>query len=206
MDISRINGSINDLHENGLLRLLVPVGGRATPPADISSPNYFVIFLPLSEFIGRVPLGRRNAASVLSALLPSIAVGNLFFPSRLSDHSARLDTDGALRLRGGFTAEMGPFSRATGRRLRAAFRRLGAIALPGSFAVAAPGSDAHYAATLPMRAEPGPLQTSRFGALTGTPDLYVVDGSVLSSLPTKSHTLTIMANAERIGSHVARTL
>jgi hypothetical protein len=42
MDISRINGSINDLHENGLLRLLVPVGGRATPPADISSPNYFV--------------------------------------------------------------------------------------------------------------------------------------------------------------------
>jgi hypothetical protein len=43
MDISRINGSINDLHENGLLRLLVPVGGRATPPADISSPNYFVI-------------------------------------------------------------------------------------------------------------------------------------------------------------------
>jgi hypothetical protein len=23
-----------DLHENGLLRLLVPVGGRTTPPAD----------------------------------------------------------------------------------------------------------------------------------------------------------------------------
>ena len=42
MDISRINGSINDLHENGLLRLLVPVGGRATPPADISSPSCFV--------------------------------------------------------------------------------------------------------------------------------------------------------------------
>jgi hypothetical protein len=42
MDISRINGSINDLHENGLLRRLVPVGGRATPPADISNPNYFV--------------------------------------------------------------------------------------------------------------------------------------------------------------------
>jgi hypothetical protein len=41
-DISRINGSINDLHENGLLRPLVPVGGRATPPADISSPSCFV--------------------------------------------------------------------------------------------------------------------------------------------------------------------
>jgi hypothetical protein len=40
--VSRINGSINDLHENGLLRLLAPVGKRATPPADISSPNYFV--------------------------------------------------------------------------------------------------------------------------------------------------------------------
>ena len=40
--VTRINSSINDLHENGLLRLLVPVGGRATPPDDISSPNYFV--------------------------------------------------------------------------------------------------------------------------------------------------------------------
>jgi hypothetical protein len=28
MDISRINGSINDLHENGLLRLLVPVAAK----------------------------------------------------------------------------------------------------------------------------------------------------------------------------------
>ena len=29
---------MNGLYENGLLRLLVPVGGRTTPPADICSP------------------------------------------------------------------------------------------------------------------------------------------------------------------------
>ncbi len=33
--------------------------------------------------------------------------------------------------------------------------------------------------------------------------LFVADGSVLNRLPAKSHTLTIMANAERIGRAVA---
>ena len=92
---------------------------------------------------------------------------------------------------------------ATAKQLRSIFRRLGTVVLPGSFTLGAPGSDAHYAGTFPMRAEPRPLETDRFGMLHGHPGLYIVDGSVLSALPTKSHTLTIMANAARIGAHIA---
>ena len=42
------------------------------------------------------------------------------------------------------------------------------------------------------------MQTDQNGLLNGKGNIYIVDGSVLSSLPAKSHTFTIMANSERI--------
>jgi choline dehydrogenase-like flavoprotein len=65
-----------------------------------------------------------------------------------------------------------------------------------------PGSDIHYAGTLPMRQSPGLGETDQYGEVQGLENVHVVDGASLSLLPEKSHTLTIMANADRI----ARTL
>ena len=42
--------------------------------------------------------------------------------------------------------------------------------------------------------------------LRGAKRVYVADGSVLPHLPAKSLTLTLMANAERVGTLVARRL
>jgi len=90
------------------------------------------------------------------------------------------------------------------RLLAASFRRLGAFLIPTSFTVGRPGSDIHYAATLPMTAEPTLGQTNQYGELAGASGIHVVDGSSLSALTAKSHTLTIMANADRIGKHIAK--
>jgi hypothetical protein len=38
------------------------------------------------------------------------------------------------------------------------------------------------------------------------PGLYVVDGAALTRLPAKAHTLTIMANADRIARKLAQQL
>jgi choline dehydrogenase-like flavoprotein len=54
-----------------------------------------------------------------------------------------------------------------------------------------------------MKACPEPGQTDAFGEVAGMPGVFAVDGASLPSLPAKSHTLTIMANADRIASHVA---
>lgn len=78
--------------------------------------------------------------------------------------------------------------------------------MPMSFKVGKPGSDIHYAASLPMSNKPVLGQTDQFGELAGTDGIHVVDGASLSYLPAKSHTLTIMANAERIARHVASIL
>jgi choline dehydrogenase-like flavoprotein len=42
--------------------------------------------------------------------------------------------------------------------------------------------------------------------VSGMSGLYVVDGSVLPSLPAKSHTFTVMANALRAGTKLAERL
>jgi choline dehydrogenase-like flavoprotein len=86
------------------------------------------------------------------------------------------------------------------------FRRLGAYLIPTSFTIGRPGSDIHYAATLPMTAKPKLGQTNQYGELEGASNINIVDGSSLSSLTAKSHTLTIMANADRIGKHIAEKL
>lgn len=54
-----------------------------------------------------------------------------------------------------------------------------------------------------MHANPVVGQTDRYGELAGVSGIHVVDGASLSALPAKSHTLTIMANADRIAKHLA---
>lgn len=69
-----------------------------------------------------------------------------------------------------------------------------------------PGASIHYGGTLPMRTKAGRYTTSRTGRLRGTRSVYIADGSVLPELPAKGLTFTLMANADRVGLHLARSL
>jgi hypothetical protein len=68
------------------------------------------------------------------------------------------------------------------------------------------GSSIHYAGTLPMSRMPGDLQTDRDGRLAGQESVVIADGSLLPDLPAKGLTLTLMANADRIGTRLAERL
>ena len=162
--------------------------------------------IPVTEFARHMPFGNRHGLDLLEPLLTSCVVGNLFLPGAMTNVSLRLDADDKLVVRGTYRDEVPALMREAHRRLDASFRRLGAVLMPASFKVGRPGSDIHYAASLPMRAEPVRGQTGCHGELAGAVGVHVVDGASLSSLPAKSHTLTIMANADRIARHLARTL
>jgi hypothetical protein len=88
--------------------------------------------------------------------------------------------------------------------LLACFRRLGCIPLkrirPGH------GSSIHYAGTFPITSEDRPLTCDTESRLRGTRSVYLADGSVFPWLPPKGLTFNIMANADRVGSIVARRL
>ena len=64
----------------------------------------------------------------------------------------------------------------------------------------------HYAGTLPMSAGGEELTTDTAGRLARTRGVYIADGSVFPSLPSKGLTFTMMANADRIGAGLARRL
>nr|BFD44629.1 hypothetical protein FFPRI1PSEUD_61280 [Pseudomonas sp. FFPRI_1] len=162
--------------------------------------------VPVTEFARHMPFGKRYGVDLLTSLLPACVVGNLFLPGAMTDTSLSLDADDRLIVRGTYRDEVAPLMREAQRLLRKSFRQLGAVLIPTSFKVGLPGADVHYAASLPMRAKPALGQTDRYGELAGVSGIHVVDGASLSSLPAKSHTLTIMANADRIGKHLAKIL
>ncbi len=68
------------------------------------------------------------------------------------------------------------------------------------------GASIHYAGTLPYSRELKPLTCDPSGKLHGTSRVYVGDGSTWNYLPAKGLTFTLMANARRIASHIAKEL
>jgi choline dehydrogenase-like flavoprotein len=64
------------------------------------------------------------------------------------------------------------------------------------------GASIHYAGTVPMTREERELTVTPACRLRGARSVYLADGSVLPYLPAKALTLTLMANAERVGTHI----
>jgi choline dehydrogenase-like flavoprotein len=136
-------------------------------------------------------------------LMPAATVGNCFLPGAHSDHSLTLQPDGGISIHGGEQASLAPTLARLRPTLARAFRTIGAFLPPGGFMPGAPGSDIHYAGTLPMMSD-GPPGTSRpDGELIGLPGVYIADAAAFPVLPAKPHTLTMMANAHRVGAELA---
>jgi hypothetical protein len=163
--------------------------------------------LPVAEFVARSPLPARTSAVVFKALVPAMLVGNVFMPGHLSDHRLVLRRDGVTEVTWGYKPALD--DRLAGRirhKIARAMRRCGVFLVPGGFKPSVAGSDMHYAATVPMCVCPEPHQATCEGEVKGLPGVFVVDGAALPSLPAKAHTLTIMANADRIGGIVESRL
>ncbi len=162
--------------------------------------------IPVTEFGRYMPLGKRYGIDLLSQLLSSCVVGNLFLPGSLSNVSLQLNEKDQLEIKGGYHSNVTKFMANAENELRKNFWKLGAVLLPTSFKIGCSGSDIHYAASLPMQKNPTLGQTNKYGELIGGEGIHAIDGASLTFLPAKSHTLTIMANADRIAKHIATEL
>jgi choline dehydrogenase-like flavoprotein len=197
-------GGAAPAHGHALAQLCFRLACSSAPGDYVSGAIYEVAGLPPSSFAARMPLGRRAATEIFRALAPALAVATIYFPGRHSRNAVTLRPSPhgmRIHLRGGVAPGFDEVARTVRRRLATIWRRLGAIALPGA-TLATAGTDAHLGGVFPMGAA-APHGTSRHGELNAAPGLHVVDGSVLPSIPSKFTTLTIMANADRIGRHLA---
>ena len=90
------------------------------------------------------------------------------------------------------------------RKLFKCSRYLGAIPLFPLLQMGKPGQGSHIGGSFPMRRVPGEFEADIFGRLTGMQRVHIVDASVLPSIPATTITLSVMANAHRIGSLYGR--
>ena len=132
-------------------------------------------------------------------------LGTCVFPGIYSDNKIKLSKNDQLNILGNVSCDLAILIKQSKFLLTKIFRRLGAFLLVKNLNIV-PGEDVHYACTLPMKTNPKFMQTDQNGLLNGKGNIYIVDGSVLSSLPAKSHTFTIMANSERISKKIVQRL
>jgi hypothetical protein len=184
----------------GQLFYRLPVPGSDMPAAGVL---YGADALPLATIADRLPVSRPTALRLARALAPALVLATAYLPGRYSRNRITVGK-GRVLIEGEQTAEAATALRGVLRRLS---RALGPAALPLPWATSLlePGADAHYAGVLPMGGE-APFACSDLGELAGAPGLHVVDGAALSTLPATHPTLTIMANAARIGEAVARKM
>lgn len=182
--------------------------GSADPPAYIAVYSYRSLLT--FKLMKEAPLGARASLRLLAALMPMITILGLQhadYPTP-AKHIVLRRAAGPeperLAVRYALSPEETARIDRTERAILLAFRALGCFAIrrinPGH------GSSIHYAGTLPMRARPGPLECDADGRLHATARTHIADGSLLPDLPAKGLTLTLMANAHRIGSRLAERL
>ena len=187
-------------HSLAQLSYFLPFGAGAQD--YVSGAIYETACLPPSTFVNQLPLGRRAGAALFRAVAPGLLIAATSFAGAFSRNRLRFDSaTHSLTVQGGFTDNLRAVADRVTHRLSAAWRAWGVFTLPGG-KLAMPGTDAHFAATLPMGGR-GANGTNVLGELAGHAGLHVVDGSILPSLPPRHATLTIMANADRIGTALA---
>lgn len=178
------------------------------PGVEAAGVFYGAETLALASVAERLPLTRGAAMRLAHALMPALVLATGYLPGRFSDNSLTLEEDGAegrLVIRGRQDKPVEAMLRRSFRGLGRQLRPLGGWQLPSATHVLEPGSDAHPGATLPMGGS-GPAATDRQGELAGVRGLYVVDGAALPTLSARHPTLTIMANADRIGRALAQKI
>jgi choline dehydrogenase-like flavoprotein len=94
--------------------------------------------------------------------------------------------------------------RVTRRLLRHA-RAFRAVPVLPLLQVAPPGRGFHSGGSFPMRESPGPFECDRLGRPHGFARVHVVDATAFPSIPATTITLSVMANAHRIGCAVGET-
>ncbi|HET7420278.1 MAG TPA: GMC oxidoreductase [Candidatus Dormibacteraeota bacterium] len=147
----------------------------------------------------------RNMVGPLAPLAEAAMLGRLLLIQGYlhSDLSAginlSLDPAGTLTMSADPNPRTQPALAALRRRLWSERGALRALPVSRAMRVGKPGRGFHTGGTFPMRARPHRLETDVEGRPHGFSRLHLVDSSVFPSLPATTITLSVMANAHRIG-------
>jgi choline dehydrogenase-like flavoprotein len=147
---------------------------------------------------GALPLIRRGVLGRL-LLIQGYLHSDLSGRIRLVLKRAGPGETASLELTGESNPRTRPALAAVGRRLWAERGSIKGFPVSRMARVGPPGRGFHTGGTFPMRANPGPFEVDVLGRPHELTRVHVVDASVFPSLPATTITLSVMANAHRIG-------
>lgn len=166
--------------------------------------------LLLHRLVKESPLSVRESIPLLRLLEDYFVVVGVFHPDRPSSSKS-------MQLRRGDAPEFdtldityrpGAEERRAQARAEGEFARLlrSMSCLPLKRIRPGDGASIHYAGAFPMAraGDRDSLTTTLYGELRAAPGVYLADGSAFPDLPAKGLTFTLMANAHRIGSALAK--
>ena len=158
------------------------------------------------KLMKEAPIAYREAREILQVMIPNFAILGIHHADRPSPEKYCMLRRGEPdRLEVGYrqSAAEELMQHGDERTLLRFFRKLGCMPLktirPGH------GSSLHYGGTFPIVPESeNPLTCDRTSRLRATRSVYLADGSIFPWLSPKGLTFNIMANADRVGTHLAR--
>jgi hypothetical protein len=159
--------------------------------------------LHLFRLLKETPLPHREGLRIMRALAPHFVIWviqheDVPTPGKYCVlRRGREPADETLEIEYGDSTEERARREQHEKRIAGFVRRLGCLPLKRVHAIH--GSSVHYAGQFPMTHEDQPLTTEPSGRLRGTRAVYLADGAAFAYLPAKGPTLTLMANANRIG-------
>lgn len=153
-----------------------------------------------SDLLPEIPLPLPIAIKILKNLIGGMLVAQIWETSKVSvQNYLMLNSEKDLVIH---YPDRQKYSNS--RELLRSMSSLGAYSLQRFVSSSPPGFGFHHAGCLPMRSNPKPYETNIDGTLWGSPRVRIIDASVFPSLPSKNHSLTIMANAARIADEVLK--
>ena len=154
----------------------------------------------IRDLMANYSKGLPGAKLALNMLARRMMVAQIFLHS---DHGAQITVsaaaDGKLRAATENGAEFDAVMASAQNRLARHMRRAGYHALKFASRKAEPGASFHVGASVPMSTNPNGAASDLIGRPHGLARVHVVDASVLPSIPAATITLSVMANAHRIG-------
>jgi choline dehydrogenase-like flavoprotein len=157
--------------------------------------NIFGAAFPLVRAPARLLLDR---LLLIQGYLPSVYSPSIRAVLRRDPNSET----GTLQLSPVPNQRTGPVLQRVARKLRQSRRHLRAVPLAPMLRQGKPGRGFHSGGTFPMRNSPGPLQSDLHGRPHGFARVHAVDSTIFPTVPATTITLTVMANAHRIGSGI----
>lgn len=208
IDVSFL-GKTENSKKHSLCQLVLKSKNKINDFTSSYSQFYKYKSLLTFKLLNYLPITRPEAFSLLSILLPSIVIVDSRFPSTVDSYKTcelvKKDNKDFLRISYDKSKDDLDFMKKQMKVVKRGLLRLGLIPLKSIYMKE--GTSAHYAGGVSSLGDTdSPLRADDNGKVDGLSRVFVADSSIWKALSAKPPTLTIMANANRIGEHLSKII